>query len=312
MKCQNKLRLLIVVAALSSCFITTAEALTENQVERKAFASTVLVVTYDSNGRQIGSGSGFFVSRDWVATNYHVIKDATSVECQDAATGRQFSIRSAAINSDADLAILRTIDFTGTPISLGNSDTIRKGDTIYVAGYPGGNRSFKKAKIRGTTGIKGCADAEFEITSFARIAPGSSGGPVLNTNGEAVGVAVRVYMRFGLLSLNGYAVRINYLRYLIADPGGFRSFPITHPLSDCSTISRGNMYAEMGYYADAIFEYNQVLSKNPGLTIGYLNRALARYELGDVSTALSDLSIAMSLAESRHLRSLIQQVRDSF
>ena len=305
MKHKNKSGQHFTVWVLLLFYATTvANALTDRQVEQRAFGSMVFIKT------NFALGSGFFVAHDLVATNYHVIKGAEYVTGRDSATGSTFIIEGAtAIDPRRDLAILKVRNFSGSPLSFGNSDTIQRGDTVYAAGYPGGKRSFKKAKIRSLK-AEGCA-GEFDITAFARIAPGSSGGPVLNSNGEVIGVAVRVLSALGI-SLNAYAIRVNYLRDLLHTQSGAVKyyFPIQETLYECGRVALGNLYFEMGYYTRAIEEYNRAINQNSGLAIAYLNRAVVWHKLGRTSEAALDFGRALSKARSQRLISIIQQVRD--
>ena len=185
-------RYFTILLLLLVCATTVANAQSEKErIERIAFNSAVLI-TSSGEGYE-GHGSGFFVAPNLIATNYHVIKDAYSVDARDAATGRWIGIEGAtAIDAYRDLAILKVVGFSGNPLTLGNSDNIRRDNTVYVAGYPGGKKSFAKGQISRLEGIEGCSNSEFEVSAKTRIAPGSSGGPVLNSSGHVIGISVRI------------------------------------------------------------------------------------------------------------------------
>lgn len=323
-----------ILLLLLVCATTVANAQSEKErIERIAFNSAVFI-TATIGGRTL-TGSGFFVAPNLIATNYHVIHQATEVKAFDAATKQEFRIEGAtAIDAYRDLAILKTDfpptppggvaaggflfatrkRFSGTPLSLGNSDKIRVNDTVYAAGYPGGERSFGKGHVKGLSGYEGCAENDFEVTLETGIAPGSSGGPVLNSSGHVIGISVRGLMRWWIFRYKVFAVRVNYLRGLISEQSGSvkHHFPINAQLYECSALSRGNMYFENGDYSKALEYFNSVISSVPGSAHAYLNRALLYYKLGNLAQARSDFNQAWNLTRSANFRALLQSVSHLF
>lgn len=322
-----------ILLLLLVCATTVANAQSEKErIERIAFNSAVFI-NATIGGRTL-TGSGFFIAPNLIATNYHVIHQATEVKAFDAATKQEFRIEGAtAIDSYRDLAILKTDfpptppggvaaggflfatrkRFSGTPLSLGNSDKIRVNDTAYVAGYPSGKRSFGKGHVKGLSGFQGCSESDFEVTVGTGMAPGSSGGPVLNSSGHVIGISVRVASRL-FLRFKAWAVRVNYLRDLIDQQSDSvkHHFPITAQLYECSALSRGNMYFENGDYSKALEYFNSVISSVPGSALAYLNRALLYYKLGNLAQARSDFNQAWNLTRSENLRALLQSVSHLF
>ena len=304
-----------ILLLLLVCATTVANAQSEKErIERIAFNSAVFIKA----GKYIGSG--FFVAHNLIATNYHVIKGATNVQAFDAATREWFAIEGAtAIDPYYDLAILKTRNFSGNPLTLGNSDKIESGDTVYVAGYPSGKRSFGKGEVEGLAGIEGCSGSEFEVTTSTRIAPGSSGGPVLNSSGNVIGISVRInaikipFFKF-TIPLKAFAVRVNHLRDLFNQQSGsvkYR-FPTNEALYACGLNSLGVMRIESGEYWAAIGDFNRIIAHNPRFALAYLNRAVANYQLRRFSEARSDFSTALSLARSASLRAILQSVSHLF
>lgn len=313
---NKTIRYFTILLLLLVCATTVANAQSEKErIERIAFNSAVFIRA----GNYIGSG--FFVAPNLIATNYHVIKGATNVQALDAATGEWFAIEGAtAIDPYYDLAILKTRNFSGNPLTLGNSDKIESDDTVYVAGYPDGNRSFGKGKVKGLAGIEGCSGSEFEVTTSTRIAPGSSGGPVLNSSGNVIGISVRVSaLQIPFLNIivkinRAFAVRVNHLRDLFNQQSGsvkYR-FPTNEALYECGRNSLGVMRLERGEYWAAIADFNSIIAHNPGFALAYLNRAVANYQLRRFSEARSDFNTALSLARGASLRAILQSVRHLF
>ena len=144
------------------------------------------------------SGSGFIITSDgYIMTNCHVVENAykrdldVDVILHD---GTRYSAQIVGLEPDNDIAILK-IDATGlNAATLGNSDTMRVGDSVYAVGNPLGELDFSmtsghvSAKDRRiVTDAHNEAIAMFQFD--AAINSGNSGGPVYNARGEVVGVA---------------------------------------------------------------------------------------------------------------------------
>ena len=98
-------------------------------------------------------------------------------------------------------------------LSLGNSDTVQVGETVYAVGNPQGlEGTFSQGIVSSIRQVG--SDKVLQIT--APISPGSSGGPVLNSKGEVIGVSVATFR--GGQNLN-FAIPSNYLKVLIAKAG---------------------------------------------------------------------------------------------
>ncbi len=195
-------------------------ALSGQQIAKKAISSTVYLKKVNANGDVIGSGSGFIVAPNKIATNYHVIKGATSIHAKLVDQDEWYYVeRIAATDELHDLAILTIRDFPSIPLIIGNSDKVEIGEHIYAVGNPQG---FLEGTVSDgiISGIRGEGDYKL-IQMSAPISPGSSGGPVLNKQGEVIGIAVGDYsMRDPKLKINrsqnlNVAIPSNYLKALL-------------------------------------------------------------------------------------------------
>ena len=128
---------LVIVGILLSHALSTAPAQTVPQIAQKAFASTVYLETWDKDGMPLGWGSGFFVRRNLIATNYHVIEGAARGTAKLVGKDTTHIIEgTTAIDPINDLALLKVTVYGIKSLPLTNSDAVQIGETIYVVGNP--------------------------------------------------------------------------------------------------------------------------------------------------------------------------------
>ena len=210
---SKNLTISALVALLIPCILTPpSTALTPQEIAQMALKSTVLVVMTNASGQSF-YGSGFVVSKGQVATNYHVIEGIVSGTVQVVGETTKHAIEVVlAVDPARDLAIVQATGISAPPLLLGDSDTVQIGQAVYVAGNPQGlEGTFSQGIIsairpEGNNLVRGKI---FQMT--APISPGSSGGPVLDVNGEVIGVAVGQTVNGQNLN---YAVPVSYLKTL--------------------------------------------------------------------------------------------------
>ena len=165
-------------------------------------------------------GSGFFINdQGYIITNAHVVQDATSIIAQIPSLGKRIiDVEVVGMSPDRDLALLRVSEESlelirgelgSVPyLALGDSDLIRRSDDVLALGYPLGQQSLKS-----TTGVISGREQNM-IQMSAPINPGSSGGPLLNTRGEVIGINTS-----GIVEAQnvGYAIPVNDLRIILPD-----------------------------------------------------------------------------------------------
>ena len=116
-----------------------AYAQTAQEIARKAFASTVLLVMEGSNGQPLSLGSGLFVREGEIASNLHVVEGAAKGYAKLVGQRAKYNIEGiTAMDSKRDLVILKISD-VGTPaLPLGDSDAVQVGESVYAVGNPQG------------------------------------------------------------------------------------------------------------------------------------------------------------------------------
>ena len=273
------------------CFINIAPAQTVTEITEKALAATVYLEMQDNNGLPLGFGSGFFVTANLIATNYHVIAGAASGIAKLVGKSTTYKIEGfTATNKYNDLALLKVSASDIKPLPLGNSDAIKIGETVYVAGNPKGlEGTFSDGIISSRHG--GHAKGRLQMT--APISPGSSGGPMLNRKGEVIGVSFMILE--GGQNLN-FAIPSLYLKTLLALSGTVKPLSQGNQTISAETyFVRGKAKTDLGQYLAAISDYDKGIQLKPDDAQAYYNRGLAKYYLGQYLAAISDYDKAIQL-----------------
>jgi S1-C subfamily serine protease len=162
-------------------------------VDRVGPAVVRVELIADKNNRGGGVGSGVVIAGDGLAlTNSHVVGDAGRVRLTFA-EGSQREARVLGNDADTDLALLRTDLPSGTPAAvLGNSKTLRRGQLVVAIGNPLGFESTVTAGVVSALGRSLRASSgrliDDVIQTDAALNPGNSGGPLVATTGEVVGI----------------------------------------------------------------------------------------------------------------------------
>ncbi len=189
-----------------------AKNLTPRAIAAAALPSTVLLVLRNRITDTSKTGSGFFVGKDVIATNFHVIEDSHEGYVKIYGSKTTHEITGIIAYEINDLALLKVKGLRGKPLSLSRGNSVAIGDEIYAVSSPEGlEGTFSQGLV---SGIR-TTDSRTLLQITASISAGSSGGAVLNKRGEVIGVAVG-----GLVSgqsLN-FAVPISLLHSLIARP----------------------------------------------------------------------------------------------
>lgn len=182
--------------------VTEVSITEENTIKSsvsKIYDAVVLVQTY-TNNHALGSGTGFVYKTDdnygYILTNHHVIEDATTIKVTNNANQ---VVEATLLGSDeySDIAVLRIDkDAVMEVATIGESTKMELGDTIFTVGSPLGQKymgtvtkGILSGKDRTVTVDLSSGSARMEVLQTdAAINPGNSGGPLVNANGEVVGI----------------------------------------------------------------------------------------------------------------------------
>lgn len=170
--------------------------------------------------RQQGLGSGFIIERDGtILTNNHVIENARKIVVRLPNDDRQFTAKVIGSDKKTDLAVIK-IDVKGNlPVApLGDSDRLKVGEWIIAMGSPFGLQNTVTAGIVSAKSRQiGAGPYDDFIQTDASINPGNSGGPLINMQGEVVGINTAIFSRTGGNIGIGFAIPINVAKELLPE-----------------------------------------------------------------------------------------------
>lgn len=254
-----------------------------------------------------GVGTGVIVdSNGYILTNSHVVSDGEAINVNVLFNdGTNIEGKVLWNDADLDLAMVK-VDKTGlTPAELGNSDEVRTGDIAIAIGNPLG-LEFQKSVTQGIiSGLDRTIQTEQSnmtglMQTDASINPGNSGGPLLNQNGQVIGInTAKASQAEGL----GFAIPINTAKPIVEQiikTGNFDKVALGVKIVDLTTFEAStgtNLEAEYGVYiaeviantpadksgiqaGDVIIKVGETKVKNRS----DLNKALYQYSSGQKTT----------------------------
>jgi S1-C subfamily serine protease len=187
--------------AASTATATSKTMLSTSQIASRVDPGLVDVISTDSYQQATSYGTGIVLtSNGEVLTNNHVIEGATSVKVTDIGNGRSYTAKVVGYDASQDVAVLQLQNASGlTTASLGNSSTVRTGDTVVALGNAEGKGGTPSVVSGTVTGLNQSITASDELSGVneqltgliednADIQPGDSGGSLVNSYGEVIGM----------------------------------------------------------------------------------------------------------------------------
>ncbi|MCC3502767.1 MULTISPECIES: tetratricopeptide repeat-containing serine protease family protein [unclassified Microcoleus] len=318
MNFSNKIPIALIgtIATIVIAQPTAVFAISADEVGKIAKSITVLI---DSKN----PGSGIIIKRNGntytVLTARHVFKDAQAKYEIVTPDDKRYLLNYSSVKKlpNIDLAVVEfTSSQTYSVAKIGNSDLATEGKAAYVAGFPKTSAAINTSIYNFTDGrITANASRPLEdgyaLVYSNNTLPGMSGGPVLNENGEVVGIHGRADTRAAesssinqniQIAKTGFnlGIPINTSLRLLASSQvdlGVKvpSAPVaTGPKAGDFYIQGGDKYKK-GDYQGAVAAYNQAIQLNPNYVEAYSNRGLARSDLGDKQGAIGDYNQALQI-----------------
>ncbi len=258
-------------------------------VSYKSYSNPMLEYFYGYKGgqsqEQVGTGSGVIISEDgYIVTNNHVVKDASEIEIT-LNNKKSYKAKLIGTDSKMDIALLKIDANEKLPYTtFGNSDDVKIGEWVLAVGNPYNLTSTvtagivsAKARNLGTSGIQSF------IQTDAAVNPGNSGGALVNTRGDLIGINTMISSTTGSYVGYSFAVPSNIARKIIED------------IMEYGNVQRGILGVEGG-------ELNATVSKELGIsqTEGfYINRVTknsgaqkAGLQKGDIIVKLDEQNVS--------------------
>jgi serine protease Do len=287
-------------------------------------------------------GSGFIVSPDgYILTNNHVVKNADEITVK-LAGGRDYEAKVIGTDPDTEIAVIKIDANNLAVLELADSDTLEVGEWVLAIGNPFGLSHTVTAGIvsaKGRSGLRFPGDApEYQdfIQTDAAINPGNSGGPLINLDGEVVGINTAIIGPGGNIGI-GFAIPINMAKFIykqLVEGGtivrgalGIVIRDLDHDLADSlgleedtkgvvvNEVIEGSAAEKAGMKRyDVVVEFNggkvkkvnefrnRVAILKPGTEVKIVvlrngNRKTLTAELGDSSTQLQSFKISLETLE---------------
>jgi serine protease Do len=162
-------------------------------------------------------GSGFIIHSDgYIVSNNHVVDGASEIRVR-LSDGRELPAKVLGRDPKTDLVLLK-IEATGLPtIPLGDSSTLEAGAPVMAIGNPLGlAQTVTTGIVSGTGRVIGGGPYDDFIQTDASINPGNSGGPLINANGQAVGINAAIFSQTGGSIGIGFAIPVNLAKPILA------------------------------------------------------------------------------------------------
>lgn len=269
---------LLILGFLFSCAPTPQQIVPEkavippvDSVFEKARRSTVRIVSW--TGTNIAYGSGFFAAANKIATNIHVVARPGPIFAKLVDGKTIWTVEGVtAYDVKNDLVVLR-IAGENAPLPLDNSDKVQTGEPIVAFGYPCGKYKVMPGTIARSKKIFNWLRMKIDTPV------GSSGGPVLNKDGQVIGIIVGYGDAF-----HSYAIPANVLKVLLARSDSIESL-VDWRKRDFIRASAYEIQGQKKYRAnnhkEAIALFDKAIQLNPETWVSYYNRGAAKFRLAE-------------------------------
>ena len=167
-------------------------------------------------------GSGVIVAQDgYIVTNNHVVQDATDVTVT-LNDKREYKARIVATDPSTDLALIKIEEQSLPFLTYGNSDDVRIGEWVLAVGNPFNLTStvtagIISAKARNINILGSQGAIESFLQTDAAVNPGNSGGALVNTRGELIGINAAIASGTGYYTGYSFAIPVNIVRKVVGD-----------------------------------------------------------------------------------------------
>lgn len=177
--------------------------------------------------RAQGMGSGFIINKDGtILTNSHVVHGASKIKVV-LHDDTEYGAKIIGTDPKTDVAVIQLLDFDPAkivPLKLGNSDTVKVGNIVIAIGAPFGLKQTVTSGIVSAVNRNRLGSGELRsvmyqdfIQTDATINPGNSGGPLVNLDGEVIGINSAISTASGGSDGVGFSISINMAKNIMAE-----------------------------------------------------------------------------------------------
>lgn len=189
---------------------------------QQVIPSAVNITSNVSFGFRAGTGSGVIISEDgYIITNNHVVENSDDLEIL-LNDRRSYKAEIIGVDQSTDLAVVKIEAENLDPIQFGNSDVVQIGEWVLAVGNPFGLNSTVTAgivssKARNLNILRGDFAIESFIQTDAVVNPGNSGGALVNTEGQLIGINTAILTNSGNYEGYSFAIPANLVRKVVGD-----------------------------------------------------------------------------------------------
>lgn len=249
---------------------------------------------------QSGLGSGVIITEDgYIVTNNHVVDGADKLEVllNDNST---FDARIVGTDEATDLALLK-IDTKGlTPITFGDSESVKVGEWVLAVGNPFGFNSTvtagivsAKARSLGQNSRNGQMGIESFIQTDAALNPGNSGGALVNLNGELIGINSAIYSNTGSYAGFSFAIPTTIVKKVMTD------------LRQFGTVQRAMLGCTVAELDAKLAKEKDITATKSGMLVDNVSDMSTAKELG---LQKNDVIVALNNVEVHNFAQLTEQL----
>jgi len=226
---------------VSTATATSSTVLSASQIAQRVDPALVDIVSTDGDQGATSAGTGIVLTANGeVLTNNHVIRGATSIKVTDVGNGKTYTATVVGYDASDDVAVIQLQNASGlTTASLGDSSSVQTGDTVTALGNAGGKGGTPSVAGGSVTALGQSITASDEgsgvsenltglIQTNADIQPGDSGGALVNSHGQVIGMNTAASTGFQFQSQSGSGQQQAY------------AIPIASALTIAKQIEGGN------------------------------------------------------------------------
>lgn len=297
-----------------------SQTLSAEQIYEKVKDAVVVILAYDNSDELRAQGSGVVINdKGYVVTNYHVLEGNERLEIMHGEEIIPY-VDIIGIDVEKDILILKIEKQKFLSIKNGNIKELKIGQRVYAIGSPlGFENTISEGIVSGLRSYNEVGRNFIQIT--ASISSGSSGGAVVNTKGELIGISTSSVdegqnLNFAIpiddilsVEISSYSKNDAYKNfewfakgYAAHEKGKYleaikyyTSYINKYPNDGGAYNNRGGAKARLEDYEGAIQDYNKAIDINPNLGSAYSNRGLAKNGIKDYRGAIQDYNKAIDI-----------------